>query len=161
MERHQLSKNFFLDEFTFSPEAARRGKEIPLALGSPVYLAIKFLCAELLQPLRDALGPVTITSGYRPPWLNRLIGGSPSSQHCFGLAADFKVHGYTPFQVCEAIAASGREFDQLIHEFGRWTHLSISPDGQYRNQQFTAWRPAAKVLYEPGIHEIETLLAAA
>ena len=80
MERHQLTDNFFLDEFTFSSEAARRGKEIPLEVGSPVYHAVRLLCEQHLQPLRAALGPVTITSGYRPPWLNRLIGGSASSQ---------------------------------------------------------------------------------
>ncbi len=137
--RIRLSENFYLDEFTRSENAARAGIEIVVEDGSDVYLALKRLCRTILQPLRDAVGPITIWSGYRPDTVNRLVGGSLTSQHRFGQAADTIVAGLTPLEVCQAIDQMGLPFDQLIHEYGQWSHVSIPAAGSRpRREMLTA-----------------------
>lgn len=80
-----------------------------------------------LQPTRELLGaPMIITSGYRNPLVNRLVGGVNSSQHTKGLAADFTVLGITPSQIISIIKASNVEFDQLINEYDKWVHISYN-----------------------------------
>ena len=65
MSRIALSPHFYLDEFTVSQTAERFG--IGMIPSEAVINHLRTLCRELLQPLREALGPVVITSGYRPP----------------------------------------------------------------------------------------------
>lgn len=97
-------------------------------------LNLIFFC---LQPLRDKLGkPIIISSGYRCPKLNKLVGGVSNSQHLLGQAVDFKVNGLTIQQVIELIRKSGIEYDQCINEYNRWVHLSYNK-GKNRKQIFT------------------------
>ena len=83
-----LTKNFRLSEFERSLTASLKGYDHtvpPMA----VY-ALRHLCELFLQPLRDMLAaPVIITSGYRCRDLNREVGGSDTSWHLTGCAADF------------------------------------------------------------------------
>lgn len=135
----QLSLDFSLDEFTRSQTAVRHGIPVVVEYGSQVHTNLARLCVAVLQPLRDTLGPVHVTSGYRPPRLNTLIGGAPSSQHLYGLAADIVVPGFTPLEVAHWIRDNLSGYDQLIHEFGEWTHVSVAPfDHSPRNEQLTA-----------------------
>lgn len=86
--------------------------------------------AATLERVRKVLGgkPLLVTSAFRSPAVNRAVGGAPTSSHVHGLAADFTCPRYgSPLQVCMAIEESGIEFDQLIHEYGRWVHLGIGP----------------------------------
>lgn len=86
--------------------------------------------AATLERVRRVLGgkPLIVTSAFRSPAVNRAVGGSPTSAHVHGLAADFTCPRYgSPLQVCMAIEESGIEFDQLIHEYDRWVHLGIGP----------------------------------
>jgi zinc D-Ala-D-Ala carboxypeptidase len=86
--------------------------------------------AEMMEQVRDLLGgfSIRINSGYRGPAVNKAVGGVDSSAHTQGWAVDFICPDFgSPFQVCEKIVASGLLFDQLIHEYGRWTHLSFAP----------------------------------
>lgn len=86
--------------------------------------------AATLERVRRALGgkALIVTSAFRSPAVNRAVGGSPTSAHVHGLAADFTCPRYgSPLQVCMAIEESGIEFDQLIHEYDRWVHLGIGP----------------------------------
>ncbi len=148
-----LSKHFFLHEFTTSQTALRRGININPSPGSAVFLNLQRLCADLLEPLRAELKtPLFISSGYRPPRLNRLIGGARNSQHVTGQAADFTVPGKTPLDVCRVIQRLGLPFDQLILEFGRWTHMSVAAPGvKPRRQVLRAVRRAGRVVYLPGL----------
>lgn len=152
----QLSKNFTLEEFTFSESAQRKGIDLTITPGSTIHKNVKLLTHNLLQPLREALGPVIITSGYRNEELNTLIGGSPTSQHLQGEAADIVLPAYTPLYVCRWIEESGLPFDQLIHEFGRWTHVSLSSSNVQRRETLTAYydKTQAKTVYLPGIQQI-------
>jgi zinc D-Ala-D-Ala carboxypeptidase len=74
-----------------------------------------------------------VTSAYRGPRLNALVGGSRTSHHMLGLAADFSSPRFgSPFRVCKAILRSALRFDQLIYEHGDaedggWVHLSFGP----------------------------------
>lgn len=86
--------------------------------------------AGVLEKVRGVLGgkPLIVTSAFRSSKVNRAVGGSLTSAHLQGLAADFTCPQYgNPLQVCLAIEASGIEFDQLIHEYGRWIHLGVGP----------------------------------
>lgn len=123
----RLTENFTLDELTVSETAERMGidNEPP----EDIVDNLRAL-ASALQQVRDVLGnrPIVVTSGYRSPVVNRLVGGSRNSAHVQGWAADFICPAYgRPLEVCRAIAAAGLPYDQLIHEFGRWVHLSVDP----------------------------------
>ena len=78
---------------------------------------IKALVLNVLDPLRARVGrPIIITSGYRSQRVNKLVGGSKTSQHLTGKAADFHVQGYTPQQmdVVYQTIQMCCDFDQLI-----------------------------------------------
>ncbi len=155
-----LSQNFHLSEFLRSQTAARH--DIDMTPTPEVVDNLRRLCTDVLQPLRDALGPVHITSGYRPPKLNRLIGGSTTSQHVYGHAADLVVTGHTPLEVSRWIRDHLDTFDQVIHEFGEWVHVSV-PAGfeSPRRQALTAVISKSalgkqRTIYTTGLLEVET-----
>ena len=78
---------------------------------------IKALVLNVLDPLRARIGrPIIITSGYRSQRVNELVGGSKTSQHMLGKAADIHIQGYTPQQM-EMVYRTIQmyyDFDQLI-----------------------------------------------
>jgi hypothetical protein len=82
-----------------------------------------------LERVRHLLGfPVRVTSGYRCPELNKLVGGAPDSQHVRGEAVDFVCPLFgSPFQICifltEWMNVAG--IDQMIME-GTWVHVSFT-----------------------------------
>jgi len=88
------------------------------------------LLAMTLERIRTVLNkPISISSGYRSTKVNTAVKGMGNSYHLYGCAADIKVKGMTPYEVCIAIKDSGIEFDQLILEElggnGGWTHIGI------------------------------------
>jgi hypothetical protein len=158
MQRISLSPNFFLDEFTRSQTAERFGHPIEVELGSTVFNNLQFLCLTLLQPIREALGPITISSGYRPKWLNDHIGGSPSSDHLTGLAADIIVPGRNPLDVARFISSQNLGYKQLINEHDRWVHIaSPGPDTMPRRQELTIWHNGQQNLTTNGLHSVTEL----
>jgi hypothetical protein len=147
----QLSKSFWLREFISSQIAARMGCEIIPTDQNVTNL--RLLCENVLQPIRDQLGRViTITSGLRPTWLNNAIGGALGSEHIDGRAADFLVAGYTPYAATMAIKEMNLPFNQLIHEFGRWTHASVPKVGDLPKRSIlTACVIEGHTVYKPGV----------
>jgi zinc D-Ala-D-Ala carboxypeptidase len=76
---------------------------------------------------------IDISSGYRCPELNRIVGGTPGSQHQQGEAADFVCTAFgEPIQVATAIVNSSVDYDQIILEFARWVHVSFSASPRRR-----------------------------
>lgn len=135
----QLSRSFYLNEFTRSQTAARMGRIIEPTAAEIENL--RRLCITVLQPLRDYTGRViTISSGLRPDWLNEAIGGSPTSQHPKGEAADANAQGMTPFQLCQAAMHAEIHFHQLILEYDQWMHISCAPLGQEARRQVLTMR---------------------
>lgn len=132
----KISDNFTLEELTESDAAARLGLQNRPSVDA---LANITRLAQKLEEVRAIIEkPLDIRSGYRSPEVNKAIGGAERSQHMEGLAADFKVKGMTPYEVCQAIRMSSVGFDQLIHEFGAWTHISIPASGcAPRNMELT------------------------
>lgn len=122
----QLSEHFTLEEMIYSDTAKRRGID---NYPSDDVIACLRETANLLEDIRMMFGrPIIVTSGYRSPELNVAIGGSRNSSHMGGMAADFQIAGLTPLQICRDISMSGMLFDQLIHEFNSWTHISWAPN---------------------------------
>ena len=120
-----LSTHFELSEFTTSETADRLGID-----NAPPEWAIdrlQNLCVKILEPLRAALGTVLITSGYRCPALNKAVGGSATSSHMEGKAADLHVKGRSLAEVFNWLLAHKElGWDQLIREFEPrgWIHIS-------------------------------------
>jgi hypothetical protein len=135
----KLSNSFNLIEFTSSETASRRGIDNTPSIA--VIENLRLLCENVLQPLRDKYGKsINITSGYRSPKLNKAIGGSSTSQHCFGQAADIQVDRKDYLKVWEILKTL--PFDQIIFEFGTesapdWIHVSFV-QGKNRGQKLKA-----------------------
>ena len=149
-----LSKHFHLAEFTKSQEAIRRG--ISNAPTDLVLSNLEALCNNVLEPLRSEFGPVKISSGYRSPQLNRVIGGAANSQHTTGEAADIEVLDVDNCDLAKWIA-DNLEFDQLILEFhvhedgpnSGWVHVSYSQQGNKR-EVLTADKVNGRTVYSRG-----------
>lgn len=116
-----LTKHFTLDELTFTDHRTLDNVPNDLEIENLRRLA------HTLEAVRAALGnrPIVVNSAFRSVAVNAAVGGKPNSQHLNGCAADIRVPGMTPDQVVRAILLSGLEYDQLIREFDRWTHISI------------------------------------
>ena len=136
--------NFTIEELCASESATRLGiKNIPTANS---LVNLKGLIVEL-EKVREILGnkSVHINSGYRSPTLNRFIGGSTSSAHCLGFAADFTCKDFgTPKEIVKTLKDSGLKYDQLIYE-GTWVHISFAP--AMRQQTLTATFSKGKASY--------------
>lgn len=150
----KISANFALEEFLVSRTA--KINDINMTPPKLVVANLHRLVLTCLQPIREALAaPVVITSGYRPTELNELIGGSPTSAHQYGRAADFYVVGYSPYEACEIIREMPLEYDQLINEFQEWIHLGIAPiTSEPRVEDLTAKRKHGRTVYEGGIQNV-------
>lgn len=81
---------------------------------------------------------------------NRTVGGSPTSHHMQGRAADLIVPGMTPLAVCQTAHQLRLPCAQIIHEFGRWAHLAVALSDE-RTQLLTAKLVQGKTRYEPGL----------
>ena len=144
----RLSPHFTLAEMIVSQTAARRG--IDNTPGDDEIAALRSLCVEVLEPVRKHFDrPVIVSSGYRSPTLNRAIGGSASSQHCKGEAADFTVPGVSVLELAQWMHRN-LNYDQLIYEFGSWVHVSYR-SGRLRNQELSAKRIGGRTKYLAGI----------
>jgi uncharacterized protein YcbK (DUF882 family) len=149
----KLTKNFSLEELTKSQTAIRLG--INNQPDDTQLSNLVALCESVLQPIRDHYGlPVQISSGFRCPELNQKIGGSATSDHCRGCAADIEVTGVDNFMLAEHIKQMN--FRQLILEFydgtplSGWVHISYDI-ADNKNQVLTATKQDGKTVYLAGL----------
>lgn len=117
----QLSKNFRLSEFIRSATASNNNIHQQFIIDFNILINLAYLTNTLLQPLREIVGPINITSGYRCTEVNIIVGGSATSQHLFGQAVDF---------VCEDFSRAilfikNKPFDQLIL-YDSFIHVSLT-----------------------------------
>ena len=148
-----LSKNFTVAELSKSEAATRQG--LDNTPNMTVIDNLQALVDNILQPLREKFGPVIVTSGYRSVDVNKAIGGSATSDHCKGFAADFEVLGMDNRQLALYIK-DNMKFTQLILEFytgvpdSGWVHVSFNKDS-LKNQSLTAVKVGGKTVYKQGI----------
>lgn len=94
------------------------------------------LVDNVLDPLRAWYGkPLTVSSGYRCPALNKAVKGSATSQHMSGQAADIDTGDRQQNKLLFEYIRKNLPFDQLIDESNfAWVHVSFRADGKNRNQ---------------------------
>ena len=130
-----ITPHFTLDELTASESAERNGWD-----NTPNDQELENLkrLADMLEQVKVVLGgkPIMINSAFRSKKVNDSVGSKDTSQHRLGCAADIRVPGMTPDEVVRKIVTSSINFDQVIREFDRWTHISVanSPDTTPRKQ---------------------------
>ena len=135
----RLSPHFTLAELARTTHRSLAAEN--LAEAGKHIAPLQALCADLLEPLRAHFkAPVIIHSGYRSRSLNHAIGGSITSQHCLGEAADLHVVGVELRMVFDWVRLeSGLPYGQVILEGAipdqpTWVHLSLGEP----------WRPLGR-----------------
>jgi len=109
---------------------------------------LKLLVQKVLQPVRDKFGVINVTSGFRSPGVNSAVGGSATSDHVHGRAADIQ---------CEDMAAvfkyirKNLPFKQLIWEFGtdaqpKWIHVAYDANNN-KGEVLKAIKKGGKTKY--------------
>ena len=150
-----LSANFSLHEMCKSETALRMGYD-----NTPDDEAtenLRLLCEKVLQPVRDHYGKgVKVNSAYRSPESNAAVGGSKTSDHCKGMAADIEIPGVANADLAQFIM-DNLSYTQLILEFytpgipdSGWVHVSYDPNN-LKKQELTATKVAGKTQYLPGL----------
>ena len=150
-----LSANFTLKELTKSDTATRLG--LDNTPDDEALENLKTLCEMVLQPVREHFGKsVTVNSGYRSPESNAAVGGSKTSDHCRGYAADIEIDGLPNPELAQWIM-DNLDYTQLILEFytqgqpnSGWVHVSYDAN-HLKKQELTAVKVAGKTQYLQGL----------
>lgn len=132
----KISQHISYAEATKSQAATRTG--IPNEPKADQLENMKLLAEVVFEPLRKHFKkPIAVTSFFRSPGLNAIIGGSKHSQHCTGEAIDIDADvygGMTNTEIFEYIKKN-LPFDQLIWEYENadgspaWVHVSYRRKG--------------------------------
>jgi zinc D-Ala-D-Ala carboxypeptidase len=145
-----LTEHFSMKELTHSQTAIKNG--IPNIPKDPQVVAnLTLLCEKVLEPLREGMKcPIRISSGYRSPELNKLIGGAKASQHNIGEAVDIDLDEKNAELFSYIV--NNLDFDQIIWEFGDdknpdWVHVSYKAAGN-RKQLLKALKSNGKTSYQ-------------
>ena len=150
-----LSANFSLKELTKSDTATRLG--IDNTPDEEALDNLKTLCDKVLQPVREHFGKsVTVNSAYRSPESNAAVGGSKTSDHCKGQAADIEIPGIPNADLANWIS-DNLSYTQLILEFytpgvpdSGWVHVSYDAKN-LKKQNLTATSKNGKTIYSNGL----------
>jgi hypothetical protein len=139
-----ITEHFTYEEMTFSETALRLG--VPNKPDAEEFIHLEYT-AQQMEKVRSLLGvPIAVTSAFRSPYLNKLLGGAITSSHCYGLACDFKPIGLRLIAAAKTIEESDIKYDQLILEYG-WIHLGFG--ALMRRESLTKRSKAAP--YEKGL----------
>jgi hypothetical protein len=150
-----LTANFSLHELTKSETALRL--DLDNTPNEADIEALRLLCEKVLQPVRDHFGKgVKVNSGFRASAVNQAAGGSMTSDHCLGQAADIEIPGVANAELAQWIM-DNLEYTQLILEFytpgipdSGWVHVSYDPSN-LKMQELTATKVAGKTTYLQGL----------
>jgi hypothetical protein len=118
---------------------------------------LKRLCEQILQPIREHFKTgVKVNSGFRHPEVNAKVGGSKTSDHCKGQAADIEIPGI-PNADLAAWIMDNLTYTQLILEFytpgvpdSGWVHVSYNP-ANLKKEILTATKQNGKTVYLKGL----------
>jgi hypothetical protein len=150
-----LTANFSLHELTKSETALRL--DLDNTPDEQATENLRLLCEKVLQPVRDHFGKgVKVNSAYRSPESNAAVGGSKTSDHCKGMAADIEIPSVANADLAQWIM-DNLDYTQLILEFytpgipdSGWVHVSYDPNNLKR-QELTATKVAGKTTYLNGL----------
>jgi len=150
-----LTANFTLAEMVKSDTALRH--DMDNTPGETEIENLKRLCEQVLQPVREHFKTgVKVNSGFRHPEVNAKVGGSKTSDHCKGQAADIEIPGI-PNADLAAWIMDNLTYTQLILEFytpgvpdSGWVHVSYDP-ANLKKQNLTATKRDGKTVYLPGL----------
>lgn len=150
-----LTANFTLAEMVKSETALRH--DMDNTPGEAEIANLKALAENVLQPVRDHFGKgVKVNSGFRHPEVNAKVGGSKTSDHCQGQAADIEIPGVANADLAQWIV-DNLDFRQVILEFytpgvpdSGWVHVSYV-SGDNKKQVLTATKKDGKTVYLPGL----------
>ena len=155
----QITEHFSLKELTRSETGRRLG--IPNVPSAADMANIQYT-AEQLEKIRAYVGRgIVVTSCFRCERVNKAVGGSATSAHRFGLAADCDAIGLTSLAFAKEIIKMRDEgkikFDQLILEFpergeAAWVHIGFRRNSPMRNEIKTATKKGGKTIYLDGLH---------
>ena len=144
----QLSAHFFYKSLIITEH--RDFIDMNATEGKQYIENMRRLCNEILEPIVVLLGEIpTISSCFRCPRLNAVIGGATNSQHMKAEAAD-KLYKIPLKDAFNKIMASQIPYSQLIFEFGSWVHAGIIDDVLYpgkKRQNLIASIANGKVVY--------------
>lgn len=151
----KLTNNFSLAEMTKSDTALRL--DMDNTPGPEEIDNMTRLCECVLQPVRNHFGKgVKVNSGFRHPNVNAKVGGSKTSDHCKGMAADIEISGVANADLAKWIV-DNLEFRQVILEFytpgvpdSGWVHVSYNPSDN-KKQVLTATKKEGKTVYLNGL----------
>ena len=151
----QLTNNFSLAEMVKSDTALRH--DMDNTPGEAEIANLKTLCEKVLQPVRDHFQTgVKVNSGFRHPEVNAKVGGSKTSDHCKGQAADIEIPGTANADLAVWIM-DNLDYTQLILEFytpgvpdSGWVHVSYDP-ANLKKQNLTATKKDGKTVYLNGL----------
>ena len=152
-----LSPNFTLSEMTKSEFALRN--YIDNTPNEEQIQALMALAQNVLQPVRDHFKKgVKCNSGFRAPAVNRAVGGSATSDHCKGQAADIEIPGVSNYELAKWIV-DNLKFTQVILEFytqgvpdSGWVHVSYDPS-KLKNEALTAVKKEGRTVYLTGLQK--------
>lgn len=150
-----LTTNFTLAEMVKSETALRH--DMDNTPGEAEIENLKRLAEQVLQPVRDHFAKgVKVNSGFRHPKVNAKVGGSKTSDHCKGQAADIEIPGVANADLAKWITEN-LDFTQVILEFytpgvpdSGWVHVSYDPQN-LKKQVLTATKQNGKTVYLPGL----------
>lgn len=141
----QLSANFNLSEFL------KTSTGLDNTPSEQEIENLRLLCVNILQPVREKLGiPITVTSGYRSPAVNKAVGGSATSYHSKGMAADLKCNDSK--KLFNELRSHGL-FAELIYEFGddnqpQWVHVAYDKNNTSGTKVLRARKVNGRTVYE-------------
>jgi zinc D-Ala-D-Ala carboxypeptidase len=152
----KLTENFTLSEMVKSETALRHG--LDNTPGDVEIANLRQLAANVLQPIRNHYRTgVKVNSGYRAPNVNAAVGGSRTSDHTRGQAADIEIPGIANAALAEWISKH-LKFTQLILEAytkgipdSGWVHVSYNPDN-LKCEVLTATFVNGKAQYSKGLN---------
>jgi len=150
-----LTKDFSLEELIEAGSARRLGLDEQFNPSAEIIANLNKLARHVLQPLRDYFGQaIMVTSGYRSQKVNKAVGGSKTSDHLTGKAADIQLwtNGKNRNQeLFDAVIKLKLPFKQMIDEFGSedfpaWIHIAYDQTNN-KGEKLRARKVNGKTVY--------------
>ncbi|MCQ8897400.1 D-Ala-D-Ala carboxypeptidase family metallohydrolase [Limnobacter humi] len=124
-----VTQYFTLRELTVTSTGLANQPESPIIIAN-----LRELAMNILHPLFEEFGPrLTINSAYRSAAVNRAVGGSDTSQHLTGQAADFEVRGMSNYDLACWVRDNLNHGQLILEHFtpgvhsSGWVHCSFQP----------------------------------